>query len=311
MSDVVVSPKRASLWREGLKTFWFNWREWSKTAVWYAVVMTVGYAVVMKGIPGSMPDIHAKPGQPITPEQQAMLDHMANKMLMWMIPLMVVIIVKAYAFVVFFIRKQGVFGSPVATIGGFFCWLGHYIVLVLIMMGVGVVGFGVPMALLALFKSVIPAWIPVVLSVAGMIFLYFIALRLYPVIIFSVCRVESLYKTSWKLTKGTCWRLIGNMILLMLICMVFWIALAIVFAIVAAVVGVGVAVFGKGAIAPTAVQATGAEFGYVPILIISPIMGVLITIFSGILWAFYCTAMRIFYEEKRQEDPSFVLAVKA
>ncbi len=305
--SVANQMEKVSLWREGLRTFRVNWREWLRIAIWFAVVIGIGYGIMIKGMFANMPDIQTKPGQPVTPEQQAILGHMMDKVFVWMAPLMLVILVKTYFFIVFFMRKQVIFGSPQATVGGFFGWLGHYVLLMIALVGVGCVALGVPMGIGFVAKGVMPASVPFILGIAGIVFLYFVMLRLYPIIILSVCNVKPLYKTSWKLTEGTCWRLIGNAILLMLICMVFWIAMIIVFAIVTAVIGFAVALVAKATIAQAAGQTTGGGPGYIVVLITSVIMGAAMTVFTGILWAFYCTAVRIFYQEKSAANPNFIL----
>lgn len=305
MSDA-ISPKRSMLCIEGLKTFRAHWREWSKTAVWFFVITTMGYIVMALAMSDpAMQEIQKmngmiKPGQSsLTPEQAAASYHVMMKMFVYALPMVLVVIVQTYVFLVFFMRKQKVFGAPQASIVGFFSWMLQYILLVLVLGAIGLVAFGIPMGLGTMLGSSIPGFVIFLVSFAGFVFFYFMALRLYPVMLLSVCKIKPLYKTSWILMKGNCWRLIGNILLLMFMLLIVWVAAVIVIAIA----GVGVGFASKMFFA----QTDGKTFEHGAMIFSSIMAGVALTAFNGVLWAFYCTALCIFYEKKHAADPTFVL----
>lgn len=225
MSDTALTVK-ASLWREGFALFAEHWKEWLKWAVVFFVVMAALQIIFYD--PTLMSSIEQlndkaiaarKAGQKLAAEDTAAQVHLAIHALLLSLPFLAVGMLQAYFYVVFFMRRQSpLIGEPKLSVGRFFYWLWNIILLSLLGIPLGGLLIGVPAGVgVALGKmQLLFTFAGLLLAFCGVIASIYVFTRLSLVPTLAICGMKTTFRTSWEVTKGNCWRVIGNGLLFML-----------------------------------------------------------------------------------------------
>jgi hypothetical protein len=288
---------KAKLWLEGLLAFRRHVRAWTPPAIAFFLV----YAVI-----GFFAFVHLQPLWQTLPHDLPQ-DTQARARLFvplftqgvgWLFLFELVVFVQYYSCIVFFSRRELPAGQPVLGVGRFFYAFAKALQLMLIYIGIGLL-FGILIFaikhVIAADESVMKTALAVVRLIMQVIVVY-LAIRYYFVYVLAVNTLRPVLKSSWKLTKNNWWRLFWNKVVLD-----FWLVLFIV----ALVLIAGIVVMLWRSILPLPDATQGNPLSVIMMASFATALSV------GILSAFSCVACRILLEEKRQSDPSFVLATRA
>jgi hypothetical protein len=227
MNDAV--PKRKSFWRESLRSLMPTLKAEIRLVMGFAVVMAAAQYLLSMGFDAQGLADQLKNAQ-ITPAQRAEVMHEIVRhgffMAMAQIPLYAF---SVYVFTTLFLRRAAESALPQFSLGAFLYWLGKSLqkyLFLLVPLLLPVAFLGIVIALGPALKSakiLIPLLIFVPSFLAVFLFI-FVLLRLSLVSPLAILQKKPVLTTSWKMTKGHCWRIWwGAFVQTIVFIPVFWI----------------------------------------------------------------------------------------
>ena len=201
-----------------------------------------------------------------------------------------VVTVQWFYFIVYFSKRElKRYGQPELGVGRFFYSFGMRLLVMLIIMCVMFVGIALSAIVGAVLgKSGISSAVSALLMFAAQLVYYFLLIRFILVGVLAANKIKPVLDTSWKLSQGNWWRLLGTLLLVSILIDLAFIPFGIIG-------GILMAVMHRGG---------GGSSGFVALLSVG--IGLLITVIMVIYAGYETGACRILIDEKRQSDPAFL-----
>ena len=294
MGDQVAG---VSLWREGLRSFGRDWREWLPLGVVFFFLLGIMNVVLTNFLPAFQEQIAALAAQKDPKAMAAFLLEQSPTISAFSVVMILVMFIQRYVFLCFFLKREmpAEFGS--ANTREFFCFaskgiqLSFVIVIPAIVLGAA--------SIIALSYAKLSLNISVGISMfLALILAIWLMQRLTLVMPLAAGKKAKPIKTSWNLTRGKALRLFGNMIVLGLIMMGAYLLFALVVIVLTTVLGL---------------MSTGLVpdlTHWIPIFFKCVVSSALQVLISGVALAYMSAVCRILYEERKQIDPSFIILTR-
>jgi len=284
------SVKKISLWRAGLQSFGRHWREWLPVAMVFFFIFALFNISMMKFIEPLQAKMMELKGSKDPQAGLALFKDMAPQLSVFAVAMILIMYVEHYLFLWFFMKREQLAITAKPTLRQFFCY-----VAVSMQLGFALIlPIGALMGVSALFMKAVPALF-VIGGIGSFVLAIFLMIRLYFAIPLAAAKLLTPLRSSWTLTKGNVWRLLGNTLLFMLLIVVIYLGALIVSILAGLALGL---------------VATLASLPVKPLIDIffRVVLGSAFSVFiAGMSSSYASAACRILYQEKLQADPTFIL----